>query len=270
VTSLNTISLAVFVDRAPFVRTVRCRTVANTLSIGFDVRRWSQCSAGKSKNASSDSRSFVRQAAVFSYLPPYLSANIKQADCEIITGAVLPADFATFWNQAGEKGFRPKVASIGKAVLFPEAVRALGRTGNNLSKEVWWSPNHPFKSSLNGMSAKQVARAYQQATGKQWTQPIGFTHALFEVAIDAMKRARSVADPKAIVNAIQSTKLETLVGQIHWDGKNLPSFAQKNIAKTPLVGGQWRLRDGSRYDIVIVDNKTAPQIPIAGKVEPIA
>src|SRR5881394_1890179 len=34
-TSLNTISLAVFADRAPFVRTVRWRTVANTLSIGF-------------------------------------------------------------------------------------------------------------------------------------------------------------------------------------------------------------------------------------------
>src|ERR1700687_3334043 len=79
VTSLNTISLAVFVDRAPFVRTVRCRTVANTLSIGFDVRRWSQCSAGKSKNANSDSRSFVRQAAAFSYLAPYLSADTSMA-----------------------------------------------------------------------------------------------------------------------------------------------------------------------------------------------
>ena len=38
-TSLKTISLAVFDDREPFVRTVRCRTVAKTLSIGFDVRR---------------------------------------------------------------------------------------------------------------------------------------------------------------------------------------------------------------------------------------
>jgi hypothetical protein len=26
-------------DREPFVRTVRCRTVAKMLSIGFDVRR---------------------------------------------------------------------------------------------------------------------------------------------------------------------------------------------------------------------------------------
>jgi branched-chain amino acid transport system substrate-binding protein len=49
----------------------------------------------------------------------------------------------------------------------------------------------------------------------------------------------------------------------------LPPFAQKNIAKTPLVGGQWRLRDGSKYDIVITDNKTAPMIPVGGKMEPI-
>ena len=47
-TRVKTISFAVFCDRAPLVRTVRCRTVANTLSIGFVVRRWSQCSAGKS------------------------------------------------------------------------------------------------------------------------------------------------------------------------------------------------------------------------------
>src|ERR1700686_1176554 len=102
------------------------------------------------------------------------------------------------------------------------------------------------------MWAKEVADAYQQATGKQWTQPIGFTHALFEVAVDVMKRAGGVGDPKTIVKAIQTTKLETLVGHIEWDGTNLPPFAQKNIAKTPLVGGQWRLRDGSMYDIVIV------------------
>ena len=75
----HTISLAVFADRAPFVRTVRCRTVANTLSIGFDVRRWSQCSAGKSKKASNASRSFVRQATALSYLAPYLSANMSIA-----------------------------------------------------------------------------------------------------------------------------------------------------------------------------------------------
>jgi branched-chain amino acid transport system substrate-binding protein len=54
-----------------------------------------------------------------------------------------------------------------------------------------------------------------------------------------------------------------------WGNKNLPPFAQKNIAKTPLVGGQWRLRGGNKYDIVITDNKTAPNIPVGGKMEAI-
>lgn len=38
-TSLNTISLAVVDDNEPFVRTVLCRTVANTLSMGLVVRK---------------------------------------------------------------------------------------------------------------------------------------------------------------------------------------------------------------------------------------
>jgi len=44
--SLNTISFAVCCDSDPLVRTVRWRTVAKTLSIGSELRRWIQCSAG--------------------------------------------------------------------------------------------------------------------------------------------------------------------------------------------------------------------------------
>jgi branched-chain amino acid transport system substrate-binding protein len=62
-------------------------------------------------------------------------------------------------------------------------VESVGQTANNLSTEVWWSPTFPFKSSLSGQSAS-LAAAYTKATGKQWTQPIGFVHSLFEVAAD--------------------------------------------------------------------------------------
>src|SRR5262245_2091848 len=119
-------------------------------------------------------------------------AAFKGAKADIITGVVLPPDFTTFWNQASQQGFKPKAASIGKAILFPVAVEALGNKGNNLSSEVWWSPSHPFKPSLTGMSASDVAAAYSTATGKQWTQPIGFIHALFEVAVDVLKRSEAV------------------------------------------------------------------------------
>jgi hypothetical protein len=47
-TSLKTIASAVLLDRQPFDRIVRWRTVAKMLSIGLVVRRCFQCSAGKS------------------------------------------------------------------------------------------------------------------------------------------------------------------------------------------------------------------------------
>ena len=194
--------------------------------------------------------------------------TLKSGQCEIITGVMIPPDFTTFWNQAQQQGFKPKVASIGKAILFPQAVEALGKNGHNLSSEVWWSANHPFKSSLTGESSKDLADGFTKATKRPWTQPIGFVHALFEVAADVMKRA-DPTDSKAVIAAIAATKLDTIVGRVAWDGANLPPFAAKNIAKTPLVGGQWRLKDGGGYDLVIVDNKTAPNIPTGGKMEAI-
>ena len=193
----------------------------------------------------------------------------KSGNCEVITGVMIPPDFTTFWNQAKQQGFHPKIASIGKAILFPQAVEALGKSGHNLSCEVWWSASHPFKSSLTGESAAELAAGFTKATGRPWTQPIGFVHALFEVAADVMKRA-DPTDSAAVIKAIAATKLDTIVGPVAWDGANVPPFAAKNVAKTPLVGGQWRLKDGGGYDLVITDNRTAPNIPTSGKMEPIA
>jgi hypothetical protein len=58
--SLNTINLAVVDDNEPFVRTVLCRTVATTLSMGFVVRKaageWHEpiCSFCAGKHARGD------------------------------------------------------------------------------------------------------------------------------------------------------------------------------------------------------------------------
>ena len=193
----------------------------------------------------------------------------KSAQCQIVTGVVIPPDFTTFWSQAKQLGFTPKVASIGKALLFPQAVEALGKAGHNLSTEVWWTPNHPFKSSLTGQSSAELAVGFTKATGRPWTQPIGFAHALFELAVDVFKRANDPTDPETLAKTIAATKLDTIVGRIAWGGDNLPPFAAKNVAKTPLVGGQWRLKEGGGYDLVITDNKTAPDIPAASKMQPI-
>jgi branched-chain amino acid transport system substrate-binding protein len=193
-------------------------------------------------------------------------AAFKEGKVEIVTGVVIPPDWTTFWTQSIQQGFRPKIASVGKALLFPSAIEALGDKGHNLSSEVWWTPNHPFKSSLTGESAKQLADAYTASTKKQWTQPIGFAHALFEIAADVVKRGKGPGQRDATLGALRSTKLDTIVGPVAWEGKG----PFKNVSKTPLVGGQWRRGGAFRYDLVITSNDTAPQIPAAGKMEAIA
>ena len=172
----------------------------------------------------------------------------KRGDVEIVTGVPIPPDFTTFWTQAKQQGFTPKAASIGKAILFPQAVGALGDTGHNLSSEVWWSPSHPFSSSLTGQSAAELAGDFTAATSRQWTQPIGFVHALFELAADAMARADDAGDGDAVAEAIATSNLSSIVGTIAFGDAGLPPFAQANVAKTPVgrrpVANErrWRIR----------------------------
>ncbi|HEY1721188.1 MAG TPA: ABC transporter substrate-binding protein [Magnetospirillaceae bacterium] len=187
----------------------------------------------------------------------------KDAKCDIVTGVVIPPDIKTFWTQAAQQGFKPKVMSVGKALLFPIVIESLGDTGNNISTEVWWTPNHPFKSSLTGQSSKQLADAYEAATKKQWTQPIGFAHSLLEIAADVFKRSSGPGDRASVLDALTKTDLDTIVGHVKWGGQG----PFKNVSKTPLVGGQWRLGGKYKYDLVVVENKGAPNIPTGGKME---
>jgi branched-chain amino acid transport system substrate-binding protein len=190
-------------------------------------------------------------------------SHYKSAGAEIMTGVPIPPDFTNFWKQANQQGFIPKIASVGKALLFPSSVEALGTIGEGMSTEYWWGPSHPFSSSLTGQSAKELADAYTAATKRQWTQPIGFVHALFEVAADVLKRTSAVSTD-GIVQAIKSTNLNTIVGPIQWTGQPFP-----NVAKTKLVGGQWKKGTQFPYELVVVSNKALTGVPVAGQLEPI-
>lgn len=181
-------------------------------------------------------------------------AAFKENRVEIVTGNMIPPDFATFWAQAAQQDFRPKIVTIGKALLFPSVIESLGERGDGLTSEVWWSPNHPFSSSITGQSSKELSDGYTNATGRPWTQPIGFKHALFEVVADVVKRAEDLEDPAAIVSAIASTDANTIVGPINWANGPI-----NNVTKTPLVAGQWQ-KSGDRFDLEIVANGSAPQI----------
>ena len=77
-------------------------------------------------------------------------------------------------------------------------------------------------------------------------------------------RASDPTDHDKVLAALTATNLNTIVGPISW-GKG----PVKNVAKTPLVGGQWRENSGGpyKYDLVITENTQAPNIPASGKME---
>ena len=183
-------------------------------------------------------------------------ALFKKENVEIVTGVMIPPDFKTFWTQARQQGFRPKIVSIGKALLFAPSIDSLGELGDGLTSEVWWGPTHPFKSSLTGQSSGQLVSAYERDTKKQWAQSHGFSHALFEVAADVLKRTKDLNSKAGLRDTIAATKINSIVGPIAWEGKPV-----KNISKTPLVGGQWVKGKQHKYELMVVNNATAPSVP---------
>jgi branched-chain amino acid transport system substrate-binding protein len=188
-------------------------------------------------------------------------AAFKKEGVEIVTGVVIPPDAKTFLTQARQQGFKPKIITLGKALLFPGAIEALGDLGDGLSTEVWWSPSHPFTSSLTQQSAKVLADAYEAGAKKQWTQPIGFAHALFEVAANALGRAKSLK-ASDVRDAVASTSINSVVGPVKWGGQG----PFKNVSKTPLVLGQWGKGQKYKVELTIVNNEAATNIPAGGKL----
>lgn len=192
-------------------------------------------------------------------------STFKKANADIVSGFMYESHFATFWKQAQQQGFKPEICTVAAAFLFPSALRALGAAGNGMSSEVWWTPTFPYRSSLTGQQAADLANEWERSTGNQWTQPLGYVHALWEVGLHALKTAGDPFDRKGVRDALQNMSLDTIVGKV--DFKNSPI---KSVAKTALAGGQWRRTPaGSKhpYELVVVNNTLAPAIPLGGKLE---
>jgi branched-chain amino acid transport system substrate-binding protein len=183
----------------------------------------------------------------------------KKANVEILTGVLIPPDFATAWRQCKRIGFKPKAVTVGKALLFPSAVDALGGDlGEGLTTELWWSPHHPFKSSLTGETSKELCDTWEKETKKQWTPPMGYKHSAWELVYDVLTRAKSVKKEK-VRNAIAETQLSTIVGPVKYN--------RQNYSRTPLVGAQWIKGDKWAWEQKIVYNEEHPYIPKTGTLK---
>jgi branched-chain amino acid transport system substrate-binding protein len=167
----------------------------------------------------------------------------KNNNCEIMSGFLFDVQFAPMWGQAGQAGYKPRVVTCAAPFLFPHSLEILGDHGDGMSTEAWWTPDMGFTSSLTGATGQQLADSWEKETGKQWTQPLGYMHAMYEVAFDALKASGDPKSNEAIRHAIQNMNLNTMVGPVNFKDSKI-----KSCAVTEVAMGQWRLqKPGSKW-----------------------
>jgi branched-chain amino acid transport system substrate-binding protein len=195
-------------------------------------------------------------------------SKFKSENCQIFNTFPIPPDFATFWRQAAQQGYKPKIAQIAKTGLFPSQVISLGSIGTNLASAVYWAPTWPYRSSLTGITARQLGAGYQSSTGKEWNQQLGPSLALFDVAAAVLKASGAPKNKKKVAAAMTHLSVQTVIGHLQWGKAGLPP----NVVATPIIGGQWRKIKGSKHplDFVICEHSSDPRVPIASHLIPFA
>jgi branched-chain amino acid transport system substrate-binding protein len=190
--------------------------------------------------------------------------EFKNKNCEIFSNCPLPPDFNTFWKQASQQGWKPKLATVAKVLLFPDDTKALGSLVNNIATDSWWGPYMPYSSSLTGMSAAALANAYQTTTGNEWVQSIGSTYALFEVAKEAFGAVTDPHDKAHVADALHNVSYTGMCGAINFANGPAPG-----VGIIPPVGVQWKASTGKfPFEMKVVDNSLNHSVPVGAPLEP--
>jgi branched-chain amino acid transport system substrate-binding protein len=184
----------------------------------------------------------------------------KSKNCQVFSNCPLPPDFNTFWKQASQQGFKPKIATVAKVLLFPADCQALGPLVNNIATDSWWGPYMPYSSSLNGMTAAALASAYEAKSGQQWLQSLGSTYALFEIAKEAFSKVSDPHDKAEVADTLHKVNYTGMNGPINFAAGPAPGVGIVNP-----VGVQWKVQAaGSKYpvEMKVVDNSLNKSVPI--------
>jgi branched-chain amino acid transport system substrate-binding protein len=204
--------------------------------------------------------------------PPYpdgttnytsMISQFKAANAEFFTNVPLPPDFATMWKQSIQQGYKPKLATVAKVLLFPPDAYALGPEAYNVATDTWWVPTLPWTSSFTGETCQQMANEFESSGHGQWNANIS-NYSLFEVAYKAFT---SVSDPHSkaeVAAAIHNVNMHALAGPLNFAaGGPAPG-----VAITPPAGVQWQ--KGTKYplEMQIVDNTLLPEAKITADLLP--
>jgi branched-chain amino acid transport system substrate-binding protein len=191
--------------------------------------------------------------------------KFKSNDCQYMSNCPLPPDFNIFWKQAHQLGWKPKLATVAKVLLFPEDTVALGPLVNNIATNSWWGPYLPARSSLDPkLKASDLAYSFQTQTGREWVQSIGGTYSLFEIAHQAFTSVSDPHDHLEVAQALHKVNYHGMSG--HLDFSNGPA---PGVVAIPVVGVQWKESSGKYpFEMKVVDNTLNPAVPVTAHLQP--
>jgi branched-chain amino acid transport system substrate-binding protein len=192
-------------------------------------------------------------------------AGFKAAKADFFTNVPLPPDFATMWKQSLQQGFKPKLATVAKVLLFPPDAYALGSLVENVATDTWWVPTMPWVSSFTGETCQQMADAYEASPGGgQWNANLS-NYSLFEVAHAALTSVNNPHDKNEVADAIHNVNIQALAGPLDFGSSKAPA---PGVAITPPVGVQWQ--KGKKYplEMQVVDNSLLPSVKTTADLKP--
>ena len=138
--------------------------------------------------------------------------------------------------------------------------RRSATVGDGLASEVWWTPTHPFSSSLTGVDRAGVGRRVHGGDGQ---------------AVDAVRRVRP-RPARGVPRQRRPGRQHRQAGVDRRDRGDQPRHHRrhghvrrqadlpKNVSPTPLVGGQWQQQDAGApfpFELLVVNNTQATRDP---------
>ena len=195
-------------------------------------------------------------------------SQFKSHGDEFFTNGPLPPDFATMWTQALQQGFKPKLATVAKVLLFPTDAYAMGSKAYNIATDAWWVPELPWHSSLDGKTCAELGAAFTAAGHGQPNANIS-NLTLFEIAYAALTAVNNPHDKAELAAALFKVKLpEAVAGPIDYTSTDAKTNPAPGVAITPPIGIQWQ--KGTKYPLEakVVDNTLQPNAKITGDLLP--
>ena len=182
----------------------------------------------------------------------------SDADIDILAGTNIPPDFSNLFTQMIAAGVSVDCITMGKCCLLPGDVSALGDNVEGIMSEVWWAPNYPYTSGLTGVTCEELGEKYLADNGGVMPQPAGYAYASLELAVAAFQAA-GTTDTEAVMEAVRSLDVDTIVGPICYDQE----MNGLQYGETVIAGGQWQKSEDGTWELVVIDATVYPELECA-------